>query len=450
MHCILLSGGSGKRLWPLSNETRSKQFLKLLNNFKGENISMVQKTWSQIEANSMADSTIIATSKSQEDILKNQLGSKVPIVIEPERRDTFPAIVLALSYLQNEKNLSDDEIVTVLPVDSYVEDHFFDVIKNLEKDLTNSEFDLGLVGTPPTYASEKYGYIIPERVGVEVSKVKKFVEKPTEKEAAILLEKQAVWNCGIFTFQIKFLRKIVEKIGLNFDYSWLSRNFNSLPQNSFDYEVLERGSNFIVRNYNGFWKDLGTWNTVTEEMATNQVGQGHIDESCTNTHLINELDIPAVVSNIHNAIVAISPDGILVSDKNSNKNIKELIKNFNQPIMYEERRWGWSKTLEYSKYDENNEMVTKKIAINKGKNSSYHYHNFREESWTVVKGEGEVIIDGKIGLIERGDIIKIPLNTKHAVKATTDLEIIEVQYGVHINSEDISRLSFNWETIQNS
>lgn len=124
MKLVLLSGGSGKRLWPLSNDTRSKQFLKVLESKEGQNESMVQRVWSQIEAVGLGKSTVIATSKTQRDMIHSQVGTDIPLIIEPERRDTFPAIALAAAYLHSEEKVSEDEVVVVLPVDPYVNDAF--------------------------------------------------------------------------------------------------------------------------------------------------------------------------------------------------------------------------------------------------------------------------------------------------------------------------------------
>ena len=129
MKLVLLSGGSGKRLWPLSNDARSKQFLKMLENDNKELVSMVQRVWGQITSNELSDSSYIATSKSQIEIMQSQIGSDVPLIVEPERRDTFPAIALAATYLYSYKNVGLDEVIAILPVDPYVENHFFECNK---------------------------------------------------------------------------------------------------------------------------------------------------------------------------------------------------------------------------------------------------------------------------------------------------------------------------------
>ncbi|MBM7618575.1 mannose-1-phosphate guanylyltransferase [Bacillus tianshenii] len=449
MKLVLLSGGSGKRLWPLSNDTRSKQFLKVLEGKNGEKESMVQRVWAQLENVNLAESSIIATSKMQRDMIHSQVGTDVPIIVEPERRDTFPAIALAASYLYSEKNTSEEEIIAVLPVDPYVENSFFEQVKKLEDVLIESNADLGLMGVRPTYPSSKYGYIVPQDKVEKGSyfKVGKFTEKPSEEKAQTLLEVNALWNCGVFGFKLSFLLNILKEKELPLEYDQLLTHYSSLPKISFDYEVVEKAQHIVALPYDGYWKDLGTWNTLTEEMATSQIGKGVLSNDSTNTHLVNELDIPVTILGVKDIIVAASPDGILVADKASSPNIKSLIGEFNHPPMYEERIWGWSRVLDYATYESGQEMVTKRICIHAGKNSSYHYHNLRDEVWTIVRGEGELALDDNITRVKAGDIIHLPAGKKHGIKAVSEIEFIEVQTGIGISDEDFTRLYFTWEEV---
>lgn len=449
MKLVLLSGGSGKRLWPLSNDTRSKQFLKVLEGKHGDKQSMVQRVWGQIKAVGLGDSTVIATSKMQRDMIYSQVGVDVPLIIEPERRDTFPAIALAASYLYTIEKISEDEVVVVLPVDPYVEDLFFECIKDLESILRDSKADLALMGVWPTYPSSKYGYIVPKekRINESYFLVDCFTEKPTEEAANSLIDQNALWNCGVFAFKLGYLLHRLEEKRLPLQYDSLLNQYANLPKISFDYEIVENAEHIVVLPYNGYWKDLGTWNTLTDEMATNQIGKGVLSSDSVNTHLVNELDIPVTVVGTSDIVVAASPDGILVADKASSPRIKELISEFNHPPMYEERLWGWSRTLDYAKYDGGKEMVTKRICIHAGKNSTYHYHKNRDEVWTIVKGEGELALDENIHRVKSGDIIHLPAGKKHGLRAITELEFVEVQTGEGISDEDFIRIYFIWEDV---
>ncbi|MFD0047952.1 sugar phosphate nucleotidyltransferase [Actinomycetes bacterium NPDC127524] len=449
MKLILLSGGSGKRLWPLSNDTRSKQFLKVLEGKNGRKESMVQRVWSQIKSVGLGESTVIATSKLQRDMIQSQVGMDVPLLIEPERRDTFPAIALAASYLYSEERALEDEIVVVLPVDPYVEDGFFERVKDLEEALKQSNADLALMGVTPSYPSSKYGYIVPKSKveGNAYFTVDRFTEKPTEDAAIQLIEQRALWNCGVFAFKLGYLIRILKEKSLPLSFTELYNDYKTLPKISFDYEVVEKAGHIVTLPYDGYWKDLGTWNTLTEEMATSQIGKGVLTDDSTNSHLINELDIPVTVLGVKNIVVAASPDGILVADKASSPKIKEVIGNWNYPPMYEERIWGWSRVLDYAKYEDGTEMVTKRIHIAEGKNSTYHYHNLRDEVWTIVRGEGELALDDYLTRVKAGDIIHLPACKKHGIHALRDLEFIEVQTGSGISEQDFVRLLFQWDDV---
>ncbi|HFJ9328743.1 sugar phosphate nucleotidyltransferase [Bacillus cereus] len=450
MKLILLSGGSGKRLWPLSNDSRSKQFLRVLKNSSDEMQSMVQRVWGQLASLGIEKDAVIATSKSQVDMINSQLGNDVPIIIEPERRDTFPAIALAASYLYSKEHVDLDEVVGVLPVDPYVENDFFERLLDLEKTLNSSNADLGLMGITPTYPSEKYGYIVPnvEKSTQELIQVSHFKEKPAAAEAAELLKQNALWNSGVFAFKLDKIISLLDQKGLPVQYDVLVQQYASLPKISFDYEVVEKTENIVALPYNGSWKDLGTWNTLTEEMGTNILGKGNMGIECEKNHIINELDIPVSVLGLSNIIVAASPDGILVSEKDASPRVKELVGDWDQRPMYEERRWGWYRVLDHTKYDDENEVLTKRIGITASKNLSYQYHNNRSEVWTIVKGEGIFVLDNEIRVVRPGDVLEIQPGQKHAIKAVTDLEFIEVQSGGELIEEDIVRIYMQWNEIE--
>lgn len=451
MKLVLLSGGSGKRLWPLSNDSRSKQFLKVLESPAGEPESMVQRVWRQLEENGMAESSYLATGRSQVEMIQSQLGNEVPIIVEPERRDTFPAIALTATYLYSIAGVSPSETVAILPVDPYVESSFFETVQQLESTMLVSGANLALMGVVPEHASEKYGYIIPTDAEPGASgylKVSHFQEKPDREQAEELIRRKALWNCGVFAFRLGYLLDILQRKGLPLNYEELQKQYKLLSSISFDYEVVEKEENIVVQPYAGFWKDLGTWNTLTEEMTNNLVGKGFVTADSEGTSLINELDIPVTVIGAKDLIVAASPDGILVTHKTESPRIKEVLKSFEQRPMYEERRWGHYKVIDYVKYDEGNEVLTKRIFINEGKNISYQMHHKRSEIWTFVSGEASIVINEKLHNVKAGDVVRIPEGTKHAILALTDVEFIEVQTGSELVEEDNIRITLDWEDIQ--
>ncbi|WP_159882545.1 sugar phosphate nucleotidyltransferase [Paenibacillus puerhi] len=448
MKLILLSGGSGKRLWPLSNDSRSKQFLKVLKNDEQQLESMVQRVWRQLDREGLAGDSYIASGKSQIDMIQSQVGIEAPVIIEPERRDTFPAIALAATYLYSMVGVSLNEVVAVLPVDPFVEDRFFAKVKELEQVIAESGADLALMGVKPTYPSEKYGYIVPkEGEGGSYATVSHFTEKPREDKAKELIEQQALWNCGVFAFRLNYIIQLLIAQGLPIQYEEMLKQYGKMKKISFDYEVVEKAEHIAVVPYDGYWKDLGTWNTLTEEIETTIIGRGSVCPDSKNTHLINELDIPVAVLGLSNIIVSTSPDGILVAEKEASPRVKDLIQAFEQRPMYEERRWGSYRVLDYKKQSDGSEVLTKRIFVAAGKNLSYQIHYKRSEVWTIIAGEGEVVVNGAFVPVQAGDVLKIPAETKHSIRATTDLEIIEVQRGSELVEEDIIRLCMSWEEI---
>lgn len=450
MKLILLSGGSGKRLWPLSNDARSKQFLRLLQNEQGELESMIQRIWNQLQSVQLQADSLISTSKMQVDIIQNQLGTEVPLLVEPERRDTFPAIALAATYLYSMKEISMNEVCVVLPVDAYVDNAFFEKLKELEAVLHASEAEIALIGVKPTYPSEKYGYIVPQSYEQEMPYclVSQFTEKPTKEDAEKLIEQQAFWNCGVFAFKLEtIISRLIDK-GVPIHYEELLRQYKSLQKISFDYEVVEKTERIAMLPYEGSWSDLGTWNTLSEHMTGKLLGKGQLDEHSVETHLVNELDIPVVVLGLSNAIVAASPDGILISEKSVSHHVKEIVKDIGTRPMFEERRWGWYKVLDHSTLIDGQEVLTKRIGVTAGKNLSYQLHHQRSEVWTIIRGEGVFCLDDKIFNVRAGDVLSIPVMAKHGIKAITDLEFIEVQTGESLIEEDIIRIYMTWEEVE--
>ncbi|PZD94767.1 mannose-1-phosphate guanylyltransferase [Paenibacillus sambharensis] len=443
MKVVLLSGGSGKRLWPLSNDTRSKQFLKVLRDEQGHLESMIQRVWRQIGRAGLGGDAFISTGKGQSDLICSQLGEDVPLIVEPSRRDTFPAIALACAYLYSAGQTGRDEVVVVQPVDPYVDDSFFTGFAGLEELLRERTLDLALIGVKPTIPSEKYGYIVP---AADTQLVERFVEKPDTYTAEQLIRDHgALWNCGVFAFKLDLILNWLERHELPLDYDLLAARYEELEKTSFDYKIVEKLTKIGVLRYEGFWKDLGTWNTLTEEMGTAIMGKGVLSSDSSNTQILNELDIPVSVLGIKNAVVVVSPDGILVSDKFESTKIKQVVDQWGQRPMYEERRWGWYRVLDYTKKDDHTEVLTKRIGVHQSHNLSYQTHQYRNEVWTVISGEGLMLMDKQLFTIRPGDVIHIRSGVPHAVKALTDLEIIEVQMGCPLIEEDIRRIYMTWD-----
>lgn len=451
MKLILLSGGSGKRLWPLSNHLRSKQFLKVLPREDGWLESMVQRVWSQLQRAGLADRASIATGKEQAELIHSQLGPHVPVVVEPDRRDTFAAIALSAAWLHDVKGADPAETVVILPVDPFVEDPFFERLKLLESVLDESGAQIALMGVRPTHPAEKYGYIVPDGPADEDAgyfAVSRFVEKPAADVADELIRQGALWNCGVFAFRLGFMIGLLQERGLPVRHEELIRQYHRLPKVSFDYEVVEKTRHIAALRYDGFWKDLGTWNTLTEGIRTPVIGKGIISDDCVNTHVVNELHIPVAVLGLSNVVVSASYDGILVTDKAASPRLKDLIHDVDQRPMYEECRWGTYRTLDFQVYPDGREVQTRRIVMAQGQNFSYHWHERRSEIWTILSGEGEMVVDGQLTRVQTGETYKIPPFARHSIRAVTDMELVEVQIGHGLTDDDVHRVALDWEEIR--
>ena len=435
MHMILLSGGSGKRLWPLSNDTRSKQVIKICRHEDGYE-SMVQRVYRQILTAIPDAEVTIATSKSQVSAIHNQLGFDVGISIEPCRRDTFPAIALATAYLHDVLHVDENEAVVVCPVDPYVDESYFHCLKRLWERAQEGGSSLVLMGIEPTYPSAKYGYIIPEGGG-EGKECYTFREKPTEEVAKSYIAQGALWNGGVFAYKLRYvLEKSRELLGTA-EYAELFARYETLRRISCDYAVAEREKSIEVLRYAGTWKDLGTWNTLTEAMEEQTVGEVMLSDNCRNVHAVNELGVPILVMGCSDLVVAASPSGILVSDKGQSSYIKPLVDAIDQQVMFAEKSWGSFLVLDV----EENSM-TIKVTLNPGHRMNYHSHEKRDEVWTVIAGQGRTIVDGMEQPIRAGDVVTMEAGCRHTVIADTELQMIEVQLGTEINVADKRKYEF--------
>ena len=430
MNIILLSGGSGKRLWPLSNDIRSKQFIKIFKGIHDSRESMVQRVYRQIKTADPDANVTIATSKSQVSSIHNQLGNNIGISVEPCRRDTFPAIALATAYLVDIKGIDPEEPVVVCPVDPYVDDDYFEALKCLVKQADTGEANLVLMGIEQTYPSEKYGYIIP-RTKKEISEVSTFKEKPDVKTAENYIRQGALWNGGVFAYRLQYVLEKAQKMLCYTDYQDLFDKYETLEQISFDYAVVEKESKIQVMRFGGQWKDLGTWNTLTEAMEEPLVGEGKISRGCRNTHVVNELDVPILALGLHDIVISASPEGILVSDKEQSSFIKPYVDDINQEVMFAEKSWGTYRVLQISEGS-----MTINIFLKAGERMNYHSHQHRDEVWVTVSGRGRTIVDGMIQEIKVGDVVTMQAGCRHIVIADTDLQIIEIQIGKEISVHD--------------
>lgn len=447
-HVVLLSGGSGSRLWPLSNGARSKQFLKVLRDPQGRPESMVQRTFRMLADSPLECDVTVATNAQQAQPLAAQLPQgSYALVEEPERRDTAPAILLAAAHLASGQGASPDDPVVVLPIDAWAEAAYYARLADLASAAREGMADLVLLGVEPSFPSEKYGYVVPAaRVG-EPWRVHRFVEKPSAEAAEGLVALGALWNCGVFAFRLSWALSLLEGYLGTSGYGEALSRYAELPKSSFDYEVVERAESVAVLPYAGEWKDLGTWNTLCEEMAEAASGPVVLDSrTCPNTHVVNETGLPMVVSGLEDAVVVATPDGILACSKAASSHMKPLVgcAQASRP-MYERRRWGEYRVL-WDGGAEGAGALSKELVIEAGRQLSYQRHAKRSEVWTVVSGEGEAVLDGRPFPVGPGSVVEVPAGCWHAARAGGGgMSLVEVQIGSPLVEEDIERGGDFWK-----
>jgi mannose-1-phosphate guanylyltransferase len=418
LNIILLSGGSGLRLWPLSNGVQSKQFLKLLENEDSEKESMMQRVYRQLRRTYPRANIVVSSRIDKVAEIKRQLGD-VEVIPEPSRRDTYPAIMLAASWLHGRQHRSPDETMIVMPIDVFAEYGYFDALAEVEK--LADDYNIGLLGVQPTYPSEKYGYILREG-----KKVTAFREKPTASVAETLIAQQALWNAGVFGLKIGYALDNVKRYLDPADFENLYEKYGQLPSISFDYEVVEKEKSIGVATYEGVWKDLGTWNTLTEELPQTIIGKNvQISPDSENTHVLNMLNTPVIVLGEKNTVIVACHDGILVSDKAQSSQLKSYAEKLSMRPMYEQQSWGQYRVLDFSQ-ETGNSSTVKRIRIFAGKSIEYSVEKGNHVSLVVVSGQGKLFSGDLEKTLHIGDAAAISSEQKFRLMAVSELEVVEV------------------------
>ena len=323
MNIVLLSGGSGNRLWPLSTPENSKQFLKILKTDDGRTESMLQRVFAQIHRVDPSAVVTVATSADQAAEIHRQLGEAIKISIVPDKKDTFPAIVLASSYLADVLQIDPEETVAFCPVDPFADDSFFATIRDACAYISSVQEHLMLLGITPTAPLEKYGYIVPKAEN-DISLVASFKEKPDKKNAQRYIDNGALWNAGVFVFKLSYILKRAHELIDFSDYYDLFQKYHTLESISFDYAVVEHEKDILVKRYNGAWSDIGTWDALTATMDTHFVGKA-VSDRPENVFVINETEKPIIVLGLENVVVSATDSGIIVSDIQASHKIKPYV-----------------------------------------------------------------------------------------------------------------------------
>ena len=423
MRMILLCGGGGKRLWPISNNVHSKQFIQLFDDGNGSYISMLERIYEEIRSIDPAMQVTIASGRIQTEEVRSQLGYDVNLTEEPGRRDTFPAISLAGAYLKDHDKVDPSEPVVIFPVDSYADHSFYEKLFELGEIVESGRSNLVLMGIEPTAPSEKFGYIIPASDD-EISDVKEFKEKPdTETAKHYIEDMHALWNAGVFACRLDYLLKRAETVFGNSSYNYLVQHYPELKKISFDYAVVEREPSITVVRYNGLWTDAGTWNSMAELLDNKPQGQVVMDDTCENSFIVNHLDLPVLAIGVKNIVLAAGRDGILICDKSREGELKNKVDEVWLEPRVIGKRYGGKEVLYRSDKSE-----TSLLRVNAGSSVTIKTVLGVRKTLTVLHGNGDEMKPGTIFTIQDGE--------KWEINAKTDIELIETMIEWDIEPEN--------------
>lgn len=432
MRLVLLCGGTGSRLKPLSNGLRSKLFLDLLPSGNGERESMIARLARQLQEAGFLQSAVFVTHREQAGMLRSRIGDGCPIIAEPERRGTLMAAALAAAYCRSVLGDDPDKPMCLLPADSLVDDAFFRRLSELPGALDRTGANIALVGTDPQAPTDRYGYIVPEGPlpAGEAAGVVRFAEKPDREAAAALIRSGALWNCGVFAFRQRYLHAQMAARGLPFDYETLLRRYEAYEADSFDREIAEREPHAVVVRHDGLWKDLGGWDAFTSFLGAQVVGPGSVSDDSLNTHVVNELHLPLHVVGVSGIVAAAGPDGIVIADKRSSDRVKRLPL-FPQPMLEEDEKSSRRVLFE----DAPAAGTPYRIALIRLKAGAARL--IRAErgvavAVVVVSGEGRLTCadgSGETHRLHTGDAIRLPAGSQSRLEASAaaDFSFIELR-----------------------
>lgn len=454
MYGIILAGGSGSRLWPLSREMHPKQLLKL-----DGDLSLLQSTFKRLEKFIKPEDIISITNIKHTNDVKfqlNQLSRETVVLSEPMAKNTAPAIACTLEYLKQLKN--PEEVVIIVPSDHLIKD--FDAFERTVKTGLKSAREGNIVtfGIQPCYPETGYGYIKTRDEKEGIFAVEKFVEKPDlETAQKYLLEGNYFWNGGIFMAKVSTLLEEfahyapeiyenLEKLNFKDDKTIKYGVFEYMPSISIDYAIMEKSNKISLCKLQSDWSDLGSWQSLydTKEKDENgNVFEGNvIADEVKNSFIYSDKKIIAAIG-LNDVIIVNTEDAILACNKEDSQAVKKVFeklkKENNDAHKIHKtvfRPWGW-----YTCLAEGKGYLTKVICVSPKQKLSIQSHNHRSEHWVVLEGQAKIVLDDKDYFLNAGQSIDIPVKAKHSLQNPYDaeLKIIEVQKGDYISEDDIIR-----------
>lgn len=454
MKIIILAGGGGTRLFPLSRACYPKQFLKIA----GEK-SLLQQTVERFLIIAKQEEIVIVTNKDyifhvQEDL--HEIGAeKINIITEPTGKNTAPAIALAISYCKDCLNCCEDEILFVSPADHLIKpaEKFAELLQQAEQ-VCRDKNDIITIGVKPTKPETGYGYIqAAGKVADTVFYVKSFKEKPDKVTAEkYLAEGNYYWNAGMFMFSISRMETELEqyvpeiaKISQQ-GYENCINNFTEMPDISIDYAVAEKSTHMSVMPMQDiYWNDIGSFDSIAEVLADkngNGIYGDVITADCQNTTILGSDRLISGIG-LKDLIVVDTPDSLLITEKGKSQEVKKVVEKLKKEHRKEaiENRTMYRPWGSYTILAEGEGYKVKRITIKPGAKLSLQMHYHRSEHWTVISGTGKLTLDDKVVIFKENESTYIPIAVKHRLEnpGQIPLSIIEVQNGRYLGEDDIVR-----------